>query len=209
MIQALEPRRLLAATLTGGVLTITGTERNDVIEVGLRNNGRLNVRINSASQNFVYTQITSFVVNALGGNDKIEFNDDNPISKGAGINAGLGNDTVEGTLARDTIFGGSGNDDLEGDFGSDIIYGEGGHDVLDGSNGNDKLFGGSGNDHLEGDIGRDTMVGGPGEDDLEGGTSVDQLTGGSGNDDFDNSDSLSEILDLGSDDTGPNSLITS
>lgn len=206
VLENLESRLCLAATLNGGVLTITGTDGNDQIEVDLRDDGTLKVEINTVEQSFDPAAVSKFVVNALAGNDHVEFNDRNPISIPAQVFAGLGRDTVEGALGRDTIYGGGGNDSLDGEAGSDIIYGESGNDLIEGKNGNDKLFGGSGNDHIQGSIGRDTIVGGPGDDDLHGGTGTDQITGGSSNDDFDNSDSASEILDLTSIDSGANSL---
>ena len=205
-VEYLESRRLLAATLANGVLTITGGNGNDVIEVDLRDDGRLKVEINNREQSFSYSAITRFVIQALGGNDVVEFNQRNPILKGAEIRAGDGRDTVEGADARDTIYGGAGNDTLDGRNGSDVIYGEAGHDVIEGKNGNDKLFGGSGNDYLQGGTGNDTLSGSAGQDDLEGNAGRDNIAGGAGNDDFNNSDGASEILDRVSEDSGANVL---
>jgi Ca2+-binding RTX toxin-like protein len=206
--EPLEPRRLFAASLVGGVLTITGTARHDVIEASLEDDGKLKVEINNAEQEFDYAQVNSFVVEALAGNDSVEFNDENPILKSALIRAGAGRDTVEGTNARDVVFGGTGADRIDGRGGSDILYGELGNDFLEGKAGNDKLFGGSGNDALEGGVGNDTLDGQNGNDDLQGNSaSLDQIRGGRGNDDFDNSDLSGEILDRNSEDDGPNAVI--
>lgn len=207
LLEPIEPRLLFAAVLADGVLTITGTERNDTIEVDLRDNGNLKVEINNVESSFNYSAITRFVINGLGGNDSIEFNQRNAILKGAEIRAGDGRDTVEGTDARDTIFGGAGNDRLDGRNGSDIIYGDAGHDFIEGKNGNDKLFGGSGNDFLQGGGGNDTLNGQAGEDDLQGNRGNDRMTGGGGNDDFDNSDGSGEILDRTSEDDGANVVV--
>lgn len=206
-VEPCEQRRLFAASLSNGVLTITGTEGNDFIEADLRDDGRFKVEINNREQNFTYSQITRIVVQGLGGNDSIEFNQRNLITIGAEVRAGDGRDTVEGTDARDTIYGGAGNDRLDGRSGSDIIYGESGHDYIEGKNGNDKLYGGSGNDFLQGGTGNDTMNGQAGQDDLQGNRGTDRLTGGSGNDDFDDSDSSSEILDRTGEDNGANAVI--
>src|SRR5215203_4124102 len=134
LLEPIEPRRLFAAVLSGGVLTITGTERADLIEVDLRDKGELKVEVNNVESSFDYSAITKFVINGLAGNDSIEFNQRNQILKGAEVRAGDGRDTVEGTDARDTIFGGAGNDRLDGRNGSGIIYGEAGHDFLEGKN---------------------------------------------------------------------------
>ena len=206
-VEPCEPRRLFAATLSDGVLTITGTSRNDFIEADLRDDGRLKVEVNNAEQSFTYSQIKRIVVHGLAGNDSIEFNQRNLINIGAEVRAGDGRDTVEGTDARDTIYGGAGNDRLDGRSGSDILYGESGHDFVEGKNGNDKLFGGSGNDFLQGGVGNDSMNGQAGEDDLQGNRGTDRMTGGAGNDDFDNSDSSSEILDRTGEDNGGNVVI--
>jgi Ca2+-binding RTX toxin-like protein len=206
VVQFLESRRLLAASLSAGVLTVTGTNSADIIELDLRDNGQLKVEINDVEQNFSYSAVNRIVINAQKGADTVEFNQRNPILKGSRVNAGPGNDTVEGTAGRDTIYGSSGHDVLDGRAGSDIIYGEAGRDVIEGKNGNDKLFGGSGADRIGGGNGIDTIVGGGDVDDLEGNAGTDSITGGAGNDDFDNSDSAGEIVDQLAEDNGPNAL---
>jgi hypothetical protein len=94
ILERLESRICLAATLSAGVLTITGTEGSDVIEVDLRDTTTL----------------------------RVEINDRNPLLKGAEIFAGRGHDTVEGAQARDAIPAGSGNDDFDNsDAATEII----------------------------------------------------------------------------------------
>ncbi|MBV6851024.1 hemolysin [Xanthomonas campestris pv. heliotropii] len=53
------------------------------------------------------------------------------------IDAGLGNDIVQGLENDDTIYGGAGNDSLSGGAGSDTLVGGGGSDILSGGAGND------------------------------------------------------------------------
>lgn len=182
-IESLEPRRLLAANLTGGALTVSGTAGNDVIELDLRDNGSLKVGINNVETNFTYSQITSITVYGFEGNDVIEFNQRNPIM-GALVIAGTGHDTVEGTAGRDTIYGNGGNDHLDGREGADLIFGENGNDVIEGKGGNDSLYGGGGNDYIEGHAGDDLIRGNAGHDDLVGGSGRDRIRGNGGNDDF-------------------------
>ena len=75
-----------------------------------------------------------------------------------------GDDTIEGTLASDTI---------------DAL---GGNDTVYGRNGNDTLNGGYGNDFLRGDAGDDILDGGFGVDWLRGGEGADVLNGWAGTD---------------------------
>ncbi len=73
------------------------------------------------------------------------------------IDAGAGNDTVQGSQGNDVILGGAGND---------ALYGNGGNDVLNGGTGNDSLFGNDGDDlfiYRQGD-GSDRFNGGNGAD---------------------------------------------
>ncbi|MGT2718382.1 calcium-binding protein, partial [Streptococcus oricebi] len=55
----------------------------------------------------------------------------------SGIQAGAGNDTLNGSSQADTLYGEAGDDTLNGNNGNDI---------LDGGTGNDKLYGGYGDD---------------------------------------------------------------
>ncbi len=207
LLESLETRRCLAAALSSGVLTITGTEAADVIEVDLRDNGQLKVEIGTSEQRFSYSAVNSIIVRSLSGNDVVEFNNRNPITKPVQVFAGAGHDSVKGTAGRDTIYGGGGNDSLDGREGSDMLYGEGGNDYLEGKGGNDSLYGGTGNDKLQGHAGNDYLSGGLGHDDLEGGSGTDRAFGGGGNDDFLSGLSSSEVKDRTGEDNGNNVLI--
>jgi Ca2+-binding RTX toxin-like protein len=176
--EQLESRRLMdgTATLAAGVLTITGTDRNDVIVVGLdrKDATRLDVRINHISQAFDLEMIGSVVVDAGAGNDVVL------VSERGGrlflpfkVDAGAGNDIVATGSGNDVIVGGTGNDKLSGGAGDDQI---------DGGDGNDKLVGGADNDLILGDGGRDKLVGDAGNDNLDGGDGKDAITPGAGED---------------------------
>jgi VCBS repeat-containing protein len=97
------------------------------------------------------------------------------IADGITVNAGNGDDLVNGTGGEDSLSGGNGND---------AVYGLDGHDSLSGGNGNDSLYGGAGSDVLHGDNGNDLLDGGTGNDVLDGGNGNDTLTGGAGADKF-------------------------
>jgi VCBS repeat-containing protein len=97
------------------------------------------------------------------------------IADGVRIDAGNGNDVVNGTGGEDLLSGGNGND---------VMHGLGGHDRISGDNGDDVLFGDDGNDILLGGNGNDSLYGGNGDDRLEGGKGNDSLSGGAGADSF-------------------------
>lgn len=95
----------------------------------------------------------------------------------------VGNDTLSGGAAGDTIRGNSGNDRITGGDGNDLLYGDSGSDRINGGRGNDSVFGGTGSDRLFGDDGNDVLTGadasvgrGFGE--------IDRLTGSLGGDRF-------------------------
>ncbi|HEX4369448.1 MAG TPA: hypothetical protein VH023_21605 [Rhodopila sp.] len=158
-IERLENRCLLSASLdsTTGVLTVTGTDGNDRINITMRR-GMLQVSERSSSTSgssttttrtndkFDATTVKSIIVNALGGNDDVEIGP--RISIAATLNGGDGNDT---------LIGGAGNDTINGDAGNDYIDGGAGNDILSGGDDDDHIIGGKGNDTLHGDAGNDNL----------------------------------------------------
>ncbi|UQZ88322.1 hypothetical protein C4J81_03510 [Deltaproteobacteria bacterium Smac51] len=79
------------------------------------------------------------------------------------LDAGDGNDTVNGTASHDILDGGAGNDTLNGGAGNDFLAGADGNDTLNGGDGNDILVGGAGNDTLNGGAGADVFMFGRGD----------------------------------------------
>jgi Ca2+-binding RTX toxin-like protein len=78
---------------------------------------------------------------------------------------GLGDDSITGSGAAETIFGGDGDD---------VINGGGGNDSLNGDAGADSITGGTGTDTLNGGLGADTLVSADGVFDiLNGGVDPD------------------------------------
>jgi Ca2+-binding RTX toxin-like protein len=99
------------------------------------------------------------------------------------IDAGAGNDYVEGRGGGDSLYGGTGNDTIYGDRPGDTYTGAGGDaDTIAGGAGNDVIYGGNDNDVISGDANDDLLYGGAGSDLVSGGTGNDQLFGGDGND---------------------------
>jgi Ca2+-binding RTX toxin-like protein len=177
LIENLEDRRLLSASLSNGLLTVTGTNGSDNIVVAKARKGWLNVTMNNATQRFRIISVTKIVVNALGGSDTVAFS-----SRviGATINGGDGNDHLMGSRNGDTINGGAGNDSLWGWQGNDVIIGGDGADTIDGCDGNDTLHGNGGNDSMSGYTGNDQVFGDDGNDTLFGAAGNDTVDGGAG-----------------------------
>ena len=89
---------------------------------------------------FDATDITSILVLALDGNDKV---------------------TIAGNVRITSLIdGGAGNDKLKGGAGADIILGAEGNDMLIGGRGRDILIGGDGCDRIIGNAGDDILIGG-------------------------------------------------
>jgi Ca2+-binding RTX toxin-like protein len=108
------------------------------------------------------------VTRGTDGNDNL-----NGSSAGDWIEAGAGDDNINGNGGYDVLVGGDGNDNINGgsltDYinggtGSDRINGNGGNDSLLGKEGNDTIAGGSGNDSIDGGSGNDTIYGNGGND---------------------------------------------
>lgn len=207
-IERLEQRRLLSVSLDHGVLHIVGTDRKDVIRVGLGDTASrpvqhiigqhsvpgavtttvqyYEVSLNGKVSDFLASKVKQIVVRAGGGDDVVTLN--------GGEFRGFpffGN--LFGTVAvavPTVVYGGAGNDYLVGGAGQDLLYGQGGNDMLNGWAGRDTLNGGAGNDDLGADGYDQSMhvaIGGPGDDILIG--SIDQsgqctLFGGEGKDHF-------------------------
>ncbi|HEV8604562.1 MAG TPA: calcium-binding protein [Tepidisphaeraceae bacterium] len=218
LFEQLESRQMLAATLTGGVLTVDGSAKGDNIRVQIAG-PNIVVHVNKSTRNFVRADVDSILVNGRAGNDKI-----NVVNKQLGnvvIQGGSGNDNILGGGAGDLITGGAGNDTMRGRGGNDQIYGDAGDDKVFGDVGNDTL-GGDDEDMLsDADInstleGSDTLNGGSGDDWLLSGTEsdlhndlsgADQLTGGDGDDitDIRGRDNTANHFEIG---TGDGDTIT-
>ena len=138
-----------------------------------------------------------FIKDEFGGNDYIDTGANEDYAEGGArhdrVLGGDGNDTLFGDnnfqdnspgAGRTTA---AGDDTVEGGLGNDFIWGEGGSDSILGGEGDDQIFGDGdanklkselhGNDELDGGWGYDSMLGGGGADTLRGGEGNDWLTG--------------------------------
>ena len=205
-VENLESRQLLSATLSGGVLTVTGTSGADVIEVQSRSErNQLKLELNGRETRYALSAVKKIIINGGAGNDWIEYSGrEGGLKIPGSLSGGDGNDTLQGGRANDVISGGNGNDRIEGKNGNDDLSGGAGDDYIQGGNGNDVIKGEAGNDDLSGGRGNDNISGGDGMDDIQGNVGNDVIFGNGGNDDFDNSDLFNEVKDRSAADKGAN-----
>ena len=224
--ESLERRSMLSATFdTGtGVLTLVGTESNDVIALNVvKQNGSIvtgSVKVRGVAgvaKDTVFANVNSVVISTLGGNDRVAVASGLrnasggllavTVDAGRGndvVSGGDGDDTIIGGLGRDVLKGGRGGDSVDGGDDDDKVSGDDGDDVLLGGSGRDDVRGGRGDDSVYGNLGSDKLFGEDGDDDLDGGVGDDDLFGGRGNDDdVDDDDSLKDMSRRG-DDSGDN-----
>ena len=172
--------------LANGVLVVHGTQRDDLIELGMGSDDPRNLSINGTSYNtaiferFGSTIPTAIRISAAAGDDTVLI--DPLVSLPAWINGEAGDDVLRGGRGNDLLLGGAGRDRLDGGAGADRLRGQGGNDSMAGGAGSDLLFGNAGADWLNGNSGPDTLLGGDGDDRLFGGAGADIIAGESGND---------------------------
>src|SRR5438067_2202010 len=85
VFQSLEERRLLAASVEAGLLTVVGTDANDTISVGLNatDNTKLDVNVNGTLSSFALLNadttaaITGIKISGGNGDDKISIDQTN------------------------------------------------------------------------------------------------------------------------------------
>jgi Ca2+-binding RTX toxin-like protein len=193
-------------------IEIIGTPGNDLLEgtdgpdriFGLGGMDRI---AGFLSDDFIDADPGNDKVVAGGGNDTVDGDSGNDTILGdfnPNANpdlAALGDDTLNGGLGDDFLWGQNGKDKLNGDRGVDELYGGNdddtlnggaGNDIVEGGDDNDTINGGDGTDLLYGDdleespriIGNDTISGGNGNDKIFGGRGNDKLIGNAGADEL-------------------------
>ncbi len=172
VIESLEARVFLDASLTGGVWSIRGDAdlSSPADEIVVRQNGDDPSQLEAVVNGDVIDIVSAADVRVIR------------------VRAGKGDDVVRIDLAGAEaelavkVFGGPGDDTITGGPGGDVLRGGAGADALDGGAGNDRIHGGAGDDELDGGEGDDRLYGGPGFDTLRSGPGNDRLVGGPGAD---------------------------
>jgi len=159
IFEPLEPRLLLSAAETDGLLTVLGTDGPDriVLTAGPLAGDVAVSGVGDAADGTIFNSIDRIEIEGLAGNDRITIGRGIIESAGAAINV-----VVEGGSGNDRIRGGDGDDTIIGGDGNDRLLGRGGDDNIDGGAGTDKIRGGRGDDTLIGTSGEDRIRGGKG-----------------------------------------------
>jgi Ca2+-binding RTX toxin-like protein len=178
-MEAMETRRLMSVSLSGGVLTVQGSVYEDIITVQA-NSTHISVTDNGTGPSFPLSAVSIVRVFGGSGNDRITVYPE--VRKNAYLDGGIGHDTLTGGAGHDFVLGGDGNDDLDGSGGNDYLNGGNGNDYALGGSGNDTLIGSHGHDVLGGESGNDLLYGDWGNDRITGGAGTDKLYGGDGDD---------------------------
>lgn len=173
-LEALESRTLLAASLTGSTLNVLGTANHDVAVVAnrmIQGVSKIEVTLNGTVKRFDTSAVKQIVFKGFAGNDSF--------TAQANVNVSV---IAHGGIGNDTLTGGSAADSLNGEAGNDVLDGRAGDDWIHAGAGNDTLLGGVGNDWLYGNLGDDVLQGQAGNDNLFGHAGLDKLYGGAGDD---------------------------
>jgi Ca2+-binding RTX toxin-like protein len=168
LLERLESRRLLSASIVSRELVALGTDDRDSIE--LRRVGIDDVRVTvwtgatstpTSQQTFDMDDFDSVRVEGLGNNDQL-FVAQNGFIPNLTMNGGAGNDRLIGGAAGETFNGGEGADNMSGNGGDDTFTGENGYlvdDTASGGAGKDSfsLSTRSVNTTVNGDTGNDNF----------------------------------------------------
>lgn len=202
-IERFESRRLLAATLNNGLLSVIGNPYDNRIDIS-DDGPQIVVTINGAIRRFdsnavqeIYVRGADRIFDLTVGTDRIviDLQESRPLVRvyadggsdlvritgtPARVFAGDGDDIIKiaGTQ-RSTVYGGDGNDDIDlaENRWRDFIDAAEGDDEIRAGRGQDTIMAGSGNDWVMGDSHGD------GDDDwIDGGDDNDRLSGMGGND---------------------------
>ncbi|WNZ22117.1 calcium-binding protein [Leptolyngbya sp. NK1-12] len=172
----------VSASFSPGILTITGDNLDNTIEVSRNAAGQILVNGGAVVVSGGIPTVANTTLiqgSGLGGNDRITLNEANGRLPRALLSGGSGNDTLTGGSSADLLFGEAGNDTLLGKGGADLLLGGTENDVLTGGDADDQVFGEDGDD-------RSVWIPGDDTDLNEGGnnTDISEVNGGGGSEAF-------------------------
>lgn len=161
MIQPLEPRRLLAHSIsfgTDGVIRVKSSGHfPDVITTTNIDSQRFRLTVNGESSVYRWKAVALLSISTYDGRDLIDCTD---LKVPIRVDGGKGSDTIRGGRRNDYLFGNGGADELYGNAGNDTLEGGLRDDLLRGGPGDDTLIPFSdplGDDTVYGDDGVDTV----------------------------------------------------
>ena len=109
-LENLEGRRHLAASISNGVLYVTGTDGND--DINIYEDSEVRVWVNGRQSSFDDSAFTRVEVSGKPGDDYIAISPS--LGFPATVYAGLGRDRILGGSKSDLLVGGSGYDSIRG-----------------------------------------------------------------------------------------------
>ena len=161
-------------------LVFTTGSGDDQVKVTQGENGQLRFDVNGEEYDVSLAQGQQLTVRTGDGNDDIEI--DSSVSVNFIIEAGAGDDSIQGGGGNDRIDGGEGNDTIDTGNGFNYVFGGSGDDSITGGDENNTLYGGDGNDTIVGGKGNDYIEGGKGNDIITATGGKNVLSGGLGDD---------------------------
>jgi hypothetical protein len=177
IIENLEQRRLLTAVLLeDGILDVTGTSGNDVLNVKkviVNDVAKLKVYENGSGGRtiswFALADVNGLRMSGLEGDDQIilDYGKDGLIDLPASLIGGTGDDSLKGGAGNDQLIGGEGWDYLYGESGDDVLIGNSGIDYIFPGEETNEVYSGAGADRIMSVSDQDTYPKGEGKDTFE------------------------------------------
>lgn len=175
----LDPRSGQYYVLADQLVFKTGNA-DDQVKVTQGENGQLRFDVNGEQYDVTLAQGQQLTVRTGDGNDSIEI--DPSVDVNFIVEAGAGDDTVQGGAGDDRIDGGAGQDTIDTGAGFNYAFGGAGDDAITGGDANNTLYGGDGVDTITGGKGNDYIEGGRGNDVIVATGGKNVLSGGLGDD---------------------------
>ncbi|HEY9540839.1 MAG TPA: M91 family zinc metallopeptidase, partial [Luteimonas sp.] len=174
-----DPRSGQYSVLADQLVFKTGNS-DDQVKVTQGENGQLRFDVNGEEYDVALARGQQLTVRTGDGNDNIEI--DPSVKVNFIIEAGDGDDTIQGGGGNDRIDGGAGNDAIDTGEGFNYAFGGSGEDIITGGDDNNTLYGGDGIDTISGGRGNDYIEGGNGDDVIVATGGKNVLSGGLGDD---------------------------
>jgi hypothetical protein len=138
-----------SASIVNNTLTVTGTNRPDVVALGA-DATMIHVTVNGNVQSFNLADFNAISVSLGNGDD--QFTEQTAVlgDKPLTLDGGNGNDTIQTGDGRDVVSGGNGDDRVDAGKGNDSVFLGNGKDffVWNPGQGSDAVDGGNGNEDV-------------------------------------------------------------
>jgi Ca2+-binding RTX toxin-like protein len=140
------------ARVQAGTLQLTGDGASDTLLLAPGAPSTLNVSVNGQLVFGIDRgAFTAVAVDAKGGNDTVNVQNQSPALENVTIDGGSGDDTLIGANGAESLIGGAGNDFVDGNLGADTAQLGSGADTF-------QWDPGDGSDTVDGQAGKDTLA---------------------------------------------------